>query len=113
MTWKIDQRKKGDIMVVTPNGALDVDTRKLFKDVLIGLIDCGETAILVDLSAVDFIDSTGLSALLSPAMRLEELSGKFAVCSVNENIMRTFELSGFTKFLDVYPSADSALANMN
>ncbi len=110
---KIDNFKKGDVTVVVPHGSLDIDTRKLFKDVLIGFIDTGATAILVDLTAVDFMTSTGLSALLSTAMRLEEVSGKFAVCSLNENLMRVFELSGFSKIMNVYPSADSALENMS
>ncbi len=110
---KIDKFEKGDGTVVVPYGSLDIDTRKLFKDVLIGLIDTGATAILVDLSAVDFITSTGLSALIMPAMRLEKESGKFAVCSLNENVMRVFEISGFSKIMNVYPSADSALENMS
>ncbi len=110
---KIDKFEKGDVTVVVPHGSLDIDTRKLFKDVLIGLIDTGATAILVDLSAVDFMTSTGLAALLSTAMRLEEVSGKFAVCSLNENVMRVFEISGFSKIMNVYPSADSALENIS
>ena len=110
---KIDKFQKGDVTVVVPHGSLDIDTRKLFKDVLIGLIDTGATAILVDLSAVDFITSTGLSALIMPAMRLEKESGKFAVCSLNENIMRVFEVSGFSRIMNVYPSTDSALENMS
>lgn len=110
---KIDEFEKGDVTVVVPHGSLDIDTRKLFKDVLIGLIDTGATAILVDLSAVDFMTSTGLSALIMAAMRLEKESGKFAVCSLNENIMRVFEISGFSKIMNVYPSADSALENMS
>ncbi len=110
---KIDNFKKGDVTVIVPHGSLDIDTRKLFKDVLIGHIDTGATAILVDLSAVDFMTSTGLSALLSTARRLEEVSGKFAVCSLNENVMRVFEISGFSKIMNVYPNADSALENMS
>ncbi len=110
---KIDKFKKGDVTVVVPHGSLDIDTRKLFKDVLMGLIDTEATAILVDLSAVDFMTSTGLSALLWTAMRLEEVDGKFAVCSLNENVMRVFEISGFPKIMNVYPSADSALENMS
>ncbi len=110
---KIDKFTKGDVTVVVPHGSLDIDTRKLFKDVLIGLIDTEATAILVDLSAVDFMTSTGLSVLLWTAMRLEEVDGKFAVCSLNENVMRVFEISGFYKIMNVHPSVDSALENMS
>ena len=110
---KIDQFKKGDITVVVPHGSLDIDTRQLFKDVLIGLIDCGETAVLVDLSAIEFMTSTGLSALLSAAKRMEEEGGKFAVCSLTENVKFVFDLSNFGSIFDIYPSTDSALEKMS
>ena len=109
---KIDEFKKGDVTVVVPHGTLDIDTRKLFKDMLIGLIDCGETAVLVDLSAIEFITSTGLSALLQAAGRMEEEGGKFAVCSLSEVVTRTFELSSFPSVIKVYKSAETALPRM-
>ncbi|MEE8607415.1 MAG: STAS domain-containing protein, partial [Nitrospiraceae bacterium] len=102
---QIDDFEKGGVTVVVPHGSLDIDSRKLLKDRLVSLIDVGATAILVDLSAVDYITSTGLSALLLPAMRLEKESGKFAVCSLNENITRVFEICGFSTIMNVYPSA--------
>ena len=108
---KIDEW--GDVTVVVPHGSLNIDTRKRFADVLIGCIDTGASKILVDLSAVDFMTATGLGALLSTAKRLEKVSGKFAVCSLDENVRRVFKVSGFSKIMDVYPSADSALENMS
>lgn len=110
---KMDKFKKGDITVVVPREPLDIDTRKMFKDALIGLIDNGAKAIVVDLSAVDFVTSTGLSALLSTAMRMEEVSGKFAICSLSQNTLRTFELAGFLKIMSVYPSAESAMEDLS
>ena len=109
---KIEQSKKGDIMVVTPHGPLDIDSRKLFQDELLGLIDCGEIAILIDFSAVDFVTSTGLSAMLRVAMRLQETFGKFAVCSLNDNVTRVFNVAYFAEIFDAYPSVDEALAAM-
>ncbi len=105
---KIDKSKNGGVMVVVPHGSLDINTRKLFQDELLGLVDCGETAILVDLSAVEFITSTGLSALLSAAKRVEEIGGKFAVCSLNDNIRRVVKVSGFGTIFDTL-FADEAI----
>ena len=110
---KIENFKKGDVTVVVPHGSLDIDTHKMFKDELIGFIDCGATAILVDLSAVDFVTSTGLSALLSTKMRMEEVSGKFAICSLIENVERVSELVGLPKIMNVYPSVDNAIKDMS
>jgi anti-anti-sigma factor len=72
---QIDRNKRGTVVVVAPHGSLDIDTRKVFVDMLFGLLDTGETAILVDLSHVDFMTSTGLSAMLFVAKRVEKIAG--------------------------------------
>ncbi len=110
---KLDKTKQGDVMVVTPHGwSSDLDTRMGFKDELLGLVDNGETAILVDMSDVDYLTSAGLGTLLSAARRLKEINGKFAVCSLGDNVMKVFEISGFTTIIDIYPSVDQALAGL-
>jgi anti-sigma B factor antagonist len=109
---QIDKNKRGTVVVVAPHGSLDIDTRKIFQDMLIGLLDTGETAILVDLSHVDFITSTGLSAMLLAAKRVEDITGKFAVCSVNKGIQSVLEISGFDSIIDIYANADEALAKL-
>ncbi len=109
---KIDRNKRGDVVVVAPHGSLDIDTRKIFQDMLIGLLDTGETVILVDLSHVDFMTSTGLSAMLYAARRVEEITGKFAVCSVNKDIHTVFAMTGVDSILDIYPNVDEALAKL-
>jgi len=109
---QIDRNKRGTVVVVAPHGSLDIDTRKVFVDMLFGLLDTGETAILVDLSHVDFMTSTGLSAMLYAAKRVEDIAGKFAVCSINKDIHTVFQISGFDSILDIYPNVDEALAKL-
>lgn len=109
---QIDQNKRGAVVVVSPHGSLDINTRQVFQDELIGLLDTGETVLLVDLSYVDFMTSTGLSAMLFAAKRVEDMAGKFAVCSINNDIQSVFEISGFNTILDIYPNVDEALAKL-
>ena len=109
---KIDRNRRGTVVVLAPHGSLDINTRKFFQDKLIELLDVGETAILVDLSHVDFMTSTGLSAVLYAAKRVEDISGKFAVCSINKDIQTVFKISGFDSILDIYPNVDEALSNL-
>ena len=110
---KIDEYKIGDVMVVLLYGSLDIETYRLVREKLLGLVDCGETEILVDLSAVDFMTSSGLSALIWTKMKLEKESGKFAVCSLSTNVMKVFTTSGFNSIIITYPSADIALEDMS
>ena len=106
----IDKSKNQGVMVVSPHGSLDINTRKVFQDELTGLVDSGETAILVDFSAIDFITSTGISALLFAAKRLEEMGGKFAVCSLSDDIKRVMKIASLDTILDSYATVDDALA---
>jgi len=109
---QIDQSKRGAVVVVAPHGSLDINTRQVFQDELIGLLETRETALLVDLSHVDFMTCTGLSAMLFAAKRVEDIAGQFAVCSVNKNIQLVFEISGFDSILDTYPNVDEALTKL-
>ena len=110
---QFDKYKKGDIMVVAPHGwPSEGDAHKLLRDELVGLIDKGETAILLDLSALKYMTSSGLSALLFAARRMEEVKGTFALCSLNDNLERVFNISAFATIIGIYPSVDEALANM-
>ena len=107
----IAKSKQGDVTVVVLQGwSLEVDMRKLLTDELLQLVDDGETKILVDFSAVDYITSGGLSALLTGARRIAEVNGSFALCSLGDNVKRVFEISSFTALFDIYPDADAGLA---
>ncbi len=110
---QFDRYKKGEIMVVAPHGwPREGDAHKLLRDELVGLIDKGETAILLDLSALDYMTSGGLAALLNAARRMADVKGRFALCSLNDNLKSVFDISNFAMIIDIYPSVDEALANM-
>ena len=109
---QIDKNQRGTVMIVAPHGSLDINTRKIFQEMLIGLLDTGKTAILVDLSHVDYMTSTGLSAMLFAAKRVENIAGKFAVCSINKAIHSVFKISGFDSIIDIYPNVDEALVKL-
>ena len=93
--------------------SIDIDTCKMFKEELQGLIDTGRLAILVDFSGVDFMTSAGLGILVAFRKRVEEVSGKLALCSLNENIREVFDTVGFTQFFQIYSDSKGALAGMS
>lgn len=62
--------------------------------------------VIVDLSVVEFIDSTGLSALLAGHQLAEQYGGKLAVVAPNERTSRLFEITQLDQLLEVYPTVD-------
>ncbi len=109
----IDRSTVGDVTIVAPKGTIDIDTSRIFKEELQGLIDTGRTVILVDFSAVNFMTSTGLGVLVAFAKRVEEVDGKFALCSLNDDIQSVFDTVGFSPYFDIHQSAKEALASLS
>ena len=109
----IDKSTVGDVTIVAPKGSIDINTRAILKEALDGLIDTGRTVVLVDFSSVDFITSTGLGVLLGFAKRVEEVDGKFALCSLSDDIRSVFDTVGFTSFFAIHQSTKEALASLS
>ena len=109
----INKSTVGDVTVVAPEGTIDLDTSKILKEELNGLIDTGRTAIVVDFSGVDFMTSTGLGVLVWFSKRVKEVDGKIALCALNDDIQDIFDTVGFTAFFDIHQSADEALASLS
>ena len=109
----INKSTVGDVTIVAPKGSINIDTSRILKEELQGLIDTGRTAILVDFSGVDFMTSTGLGVLVAIAKRVEEVDGKFALCSLSDDIRSIFDTVGFTPFFDIHQSAKEALASLS
>ena len=100
-------------MILAPEGSINIDTSRILKKELNGLIDTGRTAVLVDFSGVDFMTSTGLGVLVAFAKRVEQVTGKLALCSLSDDIQSIFDTAGFTPFFDIHQSAKEALASLS
>jgi anti-sigma B factor antagonist len=79
---------------VTLSGELDVSTIATVTDVLEQ--ECGRqpSRIVIDLTQVDFVDSSALHAFVVANKRLEEHGGSLRITGVSDVIRRTFEIVG-------------------
>ena len=69
--------------------------------------------LVIDLTGVDFCDSTGLRALLGASRELRVSGGRFAVaCLPGGAVERLFDMVGARETLRVYASADEARASL-
>jgi anti-sigma B factor antagonist len=82
---------------VRVTGDLDIASAPRLREELLGLINRGIRAVTVDLARLDFIDSTGLSVLVSAMRRLREQGGDLVLQSLYPPALRVFEVTGLTK----------------
>jgi anti-sigma B factor antagonist len=97
-------------MVLTVGGEVDLNTAPQLKERIGSLIEQGHHRIVVDLEGVDFMDSTGLSALVSGVTRTGEANGELAVVCTRPQVLRLLSLTGLDHVLKVHDSVSEAVA---
>jgi anti-sigma B factor antagonist len=77
-------------------GDLDLTAVDSFRSCVDGALDGNDGAVVVDLGDLDFIDSTGISALLVIRRRLQGQGRELRVANMSAGAARVFELTGLT-----------------
>ncbi len=96
--------------VIAARGRMTALTAPAMKSQIKQLIDEGRTEIVCDLREVSFVDSSGLSALVSGLKATREHGGFLKVAGANEQVARIFKLTMLDRVFEMYASADAALA---
>jgi len=86
-------RMEGDILVVRVEGPrLDAVSAGVFKSAMVDFIHSGKLRMALDFSDVDFMDSTGLAALLS-TMKTLGGSGEIVLAGLSEKVSKLFAIT--------------------
>ena len=75
-------------------------------------VEEGPSHIILDLSGIDFMDSSGLGAMVQIVKKAKEVEGSVQVIA-NPRVMQTVKLVRLEKFLAIQPSVDVALENLS
>ncbi len=68
--------------------------------------------IILDLSKIDFIDSSGIGAMVKVAKKIKEAGGTLQIVA-NQRVTQTVKLVRLEKFLALQPSMEAAIANVS
>ena len=74
-------------------------------------IEAGPKNLILDLAAIDFVDSSGLGALVQLVKKATTDGGTIQVVT-NPRVTQTVKLVRLEKFLSLQPSVDDAIANL-
>jgi anti-sigma B factor antagonist len=102
----------GDVAVVALKGNLmgGPDASAL-NGKLHELIDAGSTRVVLDLSGVEFINSSGLGLLIGGASTLKNLGGALKLASASEKILALITITKLTSVFQTYPTVAEAVAS--
>lgn len=107
MTTSAD-KTPGGVVVLRPTGRLNMVIAPDFRKELHDLVASGEQRVVVDLSAVEFIDSSGLGALISGLKAARLAGGDLRIAAPNAQVLSVLELTNLNRVLLAYDSPDRA-----
>ncbi|OIJ66513.1 STAS domain-containing protein [Streptomyces mangrovisoli] len=102
-----------DTALVTVGGYLDIDTATEFQHHLANQLHHGRRHFLLDLSAVPFMDSSGMNIVLRVYQETRELSGSVHVIAPTPAVRRVLDLTGVSLTVPVWADAEQALAQLD
>lgn len=98
-----------DVALVTVEGHLDLDTATEFQAHLANQLHHGRRHFLIDLSAVPFMDSSGMNIILRVYQEARGLPGSVHVIDPTPAVRRVLELTGVSLTVPISEKVDEAL----
>jgi anti-sigma B factor antagonist len=93
--------------IVAVGGEIDVYTAPRLRDRITELVGEGRYHIVIDLEAVEFLDSTGLGVLVGGLKKVRAHDGSFELVCSQERLLKIFRITGLAKVFVIRDSVQS------
>jgi anti-sigma B factor antagonist len=107
--FSVTTRAIDELSVVDVAGEVDVFSASELAEQLTQLFDAGRRTVVVDLTSVTFLDSTGLGTLVAARNRAEEAGGQLPIIGSGERVLKLFRITGLDEVFEIYPSIEAAV----
>jgi anti-sigma B factor antagonist len=99
---------RGDWAILTVKGEIDLHTAPQLKERLGAISDEGAQKVLVDMSDVGFMDSSGLGVLVGALKRVRERGGELSLVCSEGTVLKVLSLTGLDQVISVHGSVAEA-----
>ncbi|NLW57089.1 MAG: anti-sigma factor antagonist [Firmicutes bacterium] len=107
---KLELRRNGTTLIAQVSGELDLSTSPAFREQIETKLAEDQLIqhLILDFTEAEFVDSSGLGAILGRYKTLAQRKGRLSAVNVPPHLHRLFELSGLLKVMTIYPSLQEA-----
>lgn len=105
----ITQREEKGVVIFSLNGRIDNDGATKMEQTLQKASDTAKSKMVLDLSAVQYINSAGLRVLAEFLTINREKGGDLYLAAINSRVKRVFQIVGFDNFFKIYESPTEAV----
>ena len=104
-TREVDSRT-----IVAVGGEIDVYTAPKLRDKITELVAAGTYNLVIDMSEVEFLDSTGLGVLVGGLKKVRAHDGSLQLVCNQDRLLKIFRITGLAKVFVIHDTAEAALA---
>jgi anti-sigma B factor antagonist len=96
--------------VLPLEGEIDLHVSSEVAESLRTMIAKRPKLVVIDLTKVTYLDSSGLAVLIEGMQKVQEYGGKFALAGVQESVQHIFEIARLDQVFQIFPTVDEAFA---
>lgn len=99
----------GEHKIIQVSGEVDLYNVSELKKALFSITDGKHQSVVVDMQNVNYMDSSGIGALVAGQKKMRAHNGKFALMNIHEDVLNILKLATLDKFFKIYESEDEIL----
>ena len=106
MIMQIATTPGSDRFVITVSGEVDLASSPELDTAIIAAIESGATSVVIDLTDVSFMDSSGLGVIVRGLKRCREADKDLDLVITNERVLKVFGITGLDQVIPIHDSIE-------
>ncbi len=106
---EIEFKDIGEHKVISVSGEVDLYNVSELKKALFSVTDGSYSSVVIDLKDVNYMDSSGIGALVAGQKKMRAHNGKFALVNIHDDVLNILKLATLDKFFTIYENEEDLL----
>ena len=106
-------RKNGEVYIIDVNGEMDLYNSYKLKELVMKMIEKDIKIFIINLEQVDYIDSSGIGALIYISSTIKKMNLKLSLSNIHGSVKKVIELTKLMGYFPIANSVDEALLMVN
>ncbi len=98
------------VTVLAPRGDIDMSRAPSFREHVRRAINAGAPKVVIDLSEVEYMDSSGLATLVEAMRNAKQASVGLMLCGLHQKVLAIFEIARLHHFFEIVATVEDAIA---
>ncbi|HEY0075944.1 MAG TPA: STAS domain-containing protein [Abditibacteriaceae bacterium] len=113
MSLQVNSENVGDVTVLACTGEVDLGNAPQLREALASVFNEAKPRLLLDLSGVGFMDSTGIGIMVNALNLVREKNGACAFCGLQPRVHRILQIAGLLNALPLHDTRAGALLTLS